>query len=374
MAQPKSISANSLYQSKFLPIIEEAGTRIKLLILTAFLTMQPKYLLMYSIIAIIKSVDKKISKDINNREAYINGLYITSQNWIKAFYDKPKIKYYETKLQVENLVEGKAPKLDTPAKLNEYINKNRTQLNIWAEAKGTPYITNYDKEIEKRIKLLSENPLLTSEPGKKSISLWQKAELDVRYEHQKEMLYELIDKGVEYAYISSHPNCSKRCESFQGELVSLTKRAISPQQQVRNYRYNKSSFVVDVINSKSVYSLTDIMNCVDEYGYQNNIICGFNCRHRLIEYKGQHAPTDYDKTDIEKQRKIENKIRSIERKIRAMKQEYELLVKDYQLTKSSSIKQQAQLLKIRIDKMTEYYKSFCESNGYAYELYRIKVR
>ena len=376
MAQPKSVSANSLYQSKVLPIFEEAETRIKLAILSAFLTMQPKYLLLYTIMSIIKGVSNKLPTEMTNKEAYINGLYKSSLRWIKLSYDRPKIKYLETKQRVEEIIPSnyKAPKLDTPVNLDRFINTNRTKLNMWAEAKGTPFITNYYKEIEQRIKVLSENPSLTSEPGKKSISLWQKAELDVRYEHQMDMLYELIEKGVEYAYISSHPNCSKRCETWQGSLVSLTKRAISPQQKIKNFNYDKRSFECDKVDGKTVYSLTDIMNCVDEYGYQNNIICGFNCRHRLSEYKGQHAPTDYDKTDIKEQRKIENKIRALERKIRALKKEYELLKKDYTLTRSKDVKQQLDFLKIQIDKMVEYYKRFCESNGYAYELYRIQVR
>ena len=346
------------------------------MVLTAFLTMQPKYLLMYSIMAIIKGVSKKLPDEMQNKEAFINGLYKSSQKWVKLYYDKPKISYLETRQKVESLIPGdmKLPKLDTPAKLDEYILKNRTKLNIWSEAKGTPYIPNYDKEIEKRIKQLSESATTTSEEGKKPISLWQKAELDVRYENQMKRLEDLRASGVEYAFISSHPNCSKRCEVWQGSLVSLNQRATTPQQNIKKHRYDKRSFLVGTIDHKPVYSLTDIMNCVDEYGYNNNIICGFNCRHKLTPYTGQNAPTKYDDEDIKEQRKIENKIRELERKIKALKKEYELLQKDYQLTKSKSVKQQLELLKIQIDKMVEFYKRFCEQNGYAYELYRIKVR
>lgn len=106
MAQPKSVSANTLYLSKVLPIFEEAETRIKTLILTAFLTMQPKYLLMYSIIAIIKGVANKIPPEIENKEAYINGLYKSSLKWVKMSYDKPRIKYLEVKQNVEELIPG----------------------------------------------------------------------------------------------------------------------------------------------------------------------------------------------------------------------------------------------------------------------------
>ena len=116
------------------------------------------------------------------------------------------------------------------------------------------------------------------------------------------------------------------------------------------------------------------MNVVDDYGYQNNIYIGFNCRHRLIPYHGQHAPTKYDERDNKEQRKIENKIRQLERKIRSMKQQYELLLKDYQLTKSKEIKLHLESLKANIDKLVAYYKRFCEENGYAWEQYRIKVR
>lgn len=363
----KSASTNNIYQSTFMPIFEKASTKIKTLVLVGFLIGQPRLTLWYSILGIITATSIKIPGELTDKNAYVNGLLKSAEKMVVQYYDQPQRAFLKTReiLLSTAPADHKLPPLDTPKQLNEFISDKR---NLWAEAKGTPNVTNYPKELKKKIEELSEYPITTSEPGKKPITLWQKAELDTRYYDQMQKLQDLRTKGTELCWISSHPNCSKRCQAFQGELVSLTEHAKNPQKSVnKNFNYKKGSFVIRQQDGHKVYSLPDIMDVDGAYGYKNNIINGFNCRHRLIPYqKGTVAPTEYTEEEVKQQREVEEKIREMERTIRLYK------TNEHLYNKSGDF-QTAKFYRNKANKLTEQYKAFCERNGYAWYDYRLKI-
>lgn len=355
--ETKSASTNDKYQSTFMPIFSDAEARIKRLIVFAFFVGMSKRMLQYQIMQIVLSVKKKIPADLHDRQAYINGL-IKSANKLVHEREMATIKF-DTFLKKNDLKRV----VKTPQQFQE--------LKISAGVKGSPQAEWYNKEIKNYIEKVSNTAITTDEKGKKPISLWQKAELDVRYEKNQNKLQEQIDNGVRFAFLSSHPDCSKRCEPWQGEMVSLVDHARAPQKKVgKDYRYNKASFKVGEIDGYVVYSLPDIMAVETPHGYNNNIIVGFNCRHYTIPYtpkSGQAAPKEYSKEDVKKQREIETSIRERERNIRSMKM---------QLNEYNSISgydKEKKILKQRIKVATEQYKSYCNNNGYAWYEYRIKV-
>lgn len=225
------------------------------------------------------------------------------------------------------------------------------------EAKAAVRVIDYPKRIKETMVRLAEDPMTTAEDGKKPISLWQKAELDIRHNEQMTKLQEQIDSGVEYAWLSSHPDCSKRCEKWQGKLVSLTKRA------------TMSGFRVEKLDGIWVYSLPDIMDQKDKYGYNNNIISGFNCRHYTIPYeKGVKPVEKYTADEVKKEREINNNIRTMEREIRYLKTQVNNLS-----TMGDKYKVEIHKLNVIIKKKVAYYKAYCEANGYAWQPYRIKI-
>lgn len=362
-----------------MPIFQNAETKIKLLILTAFLLMYDKAVLMAQIMVLLKEVDKKIPKTLKDRESYINGLNRSASKMVYKFYDLPKLNYINEKEKVLKIVEGKKPTINNPSQLETYISQNKPQLDLWAEQKGVPHIRDYAKQVKARQNELAETSITTFEPEKKSISLWQKAELDIRHENQMKQLSDLTDSGVQLAWISSHPNCSKRCEAWQGELVSLTQRAASPERTVKKFKYKKSLYLVGKVDGHKVYSLLDIMDTETGYGYQNNIINGFNCRHHLVPYtKGTSAPKEFSEEDIKKQREIEQNIRDIERNIRKLKSDLALEERKLSLTKKDTneyktISNNVKMLKKEIKSLESYYKAYCERNGYAWYQYRIDI-
>lgn len=364
----KEGATDSFYQSTFLPIFQDAETRIKLLILAAFLALKSKRILMLSIASIIEGVDKKIPNDLRDRKAYLDGLRKKSNYYVAKYYNAPKGEFDRVKTMLKKTAprDTVLPKLETPRQLIDFT---KDKKNLWAEAKGTPRISNYYKEVYKRMDEFAATPMTTYEEGKKPISLWQKAELDVRYNKQMENLEQLKKDGVKYAYLSSHPDCSIRCSCWQGLLVALNIEAENPQKTVdKKFHYKKSTFIVDKIGGKNVYSLPSIMDVTGPYGYKNNIYNGFNCRHRLIPYEpGKEPPTKYNEKDVKKQRQIEENIRRMEREIRYQKTR---LLFYEQLNEKEIVKNLKKQIKIMIEK----YKMYCEKNGYAWFEYRIKVR
>lgn len=356
---------NPIYQSKILPIIQRAETEIKTLVLTAFLYAQPRGMLIGSILAIVNRVKQQLPTEFGDLTAYTNGLMESAERYIMEGYNKPQLAYNI----VRNELLRTAPSpinITTPKQLNEIITNKR---DLWAEAKGSPNVMAYPKQLKITINKLSDMPVVAKEDGKQPISIWQKAELDTRWEGQQKMLNDLKEQGVQLAYISTHPNCSKRCQCWQGALVDLNKVAVSPSYKAdkKGIHYQKSSFIVGKEGRTNIYSLTDIMNCVDYWGYNNNIICGFNCRHRLIPYEpGRAEPTKYDDKEVTEQRNIELKIREMERKIRLLK------TKEHLYNKSGD-KITAKAYRNQWKTLFENYKQFCNKNGYAWLKYRTEI-
>lgn len=348
----------SEYQSTFLPIFSHAEATIKATITRYFWELKSKRELIAIISRYIDEIDKKVPKDLPNRNAYIGGLRVKADKMIKVQYSKALIGFSAILgLILTNQTEQgeKIPTIKTPKQLIEYINKGKIKYNMWSQAKAAVRVQNYPQEIKKYINNLTGEVITTKEPGKKPISLWQKAELDVRYSHQMEMLQDHIDNGEDLCWISSHPDCSKRCEKWQGKLVSLTEHA------------TQSGFRVKKVDGNWVYSLQDIMAQKDKYGYNNNIICGFNCRHYLIKYEsGKLPPKEYSSQDVKRMRAINNQIREYERQIR----DYKTKEKLYNVISDTK---NATKMRVYANRLTQIYKQYCDKNGFAWYDYRIKI-
>ena len=317
----------------------------------------PLYSLRLQIAAVIAAVIKKVPESIRDRAAYINGLVNKSDVFIATYYLPMVSKFYRAQTTVRIATET-APRpilVTTPKEMLSLSKTSAQTRDLWAYQKGSPNVTWYERELKETMKKLAADPVTTYEPGKKPISLWQKAELETRYDHQMKMLDDLKTQGVQYAWTSSHPNCSKRCAPWQGKLMSLDQASQGP------------NFKVGTLDGHTVYSLPDIMAQVDKYGYNNNIICGFNCRHKLIPYKpGTSAPEKYSAKEVAKERAIEAQMREMEREIRKLKTNEILSLKIGDMKSAKAYKAQWKALFAQ-------YKAYCEHNGYAWNAYRINV-
>lgn len=347
-------------QAEILPKVEQCEKEIKRLVLCAVIFLWSRQYLEMKLKALIMALDKTLTKNIIDRDTYIIALKNLASNSVKSFY-LPMVSLWRKTAKKGDLIGTPKQNIDafnqaktksgTTAKIKEEKQLHKVASEkVKYHAKGSPNVSNYEKELKKRIEELSKAKANTN-----GISLWQKAELDLRHEEQLKMINSLVNNGTKYAWTSSHPDCSKRCQKWQGKLMDLT----AEHSELSGFRMRKK------VDGYTTYCFKEIINQVDKYGYHNNIIVGFNCRHKLIEYTPNGAkPNIYDDRDVDKERKINAQLREYERKIRLLKQEIELY-NEIDIRK-------AKQLKFECKDLIEEYKAFARKNGYAWHDYRIK--
>ena len=187
----------------------------------------------------------------------------------------------------------------------EYLDKKITLRNTVEQFRG--YITNtklgdvlirdYNKKIEKQVKLIADTPFKYTDVNGRKISIRNKVEMATRYQANQKDIKMLKDNGVKLVWTSSHANASPRCSPYQGKLYSL----------------DGTSGTIDGIKYTP---LEDVL----KLNGGNSIINGYNCRHYLIEYeKGSKAPRHFTQAEMEKEYAIDIKQRNLENRIRQLK-------------------------------------------------------
>ena len=353
---------NANFQSKVLPIIEVAETEIKKLVNYYALYFKSRQELITKINGIIRAVNERLPISLFEREKYIFGLKQTAEKMVRDYYDKVVDRY--KLLLALLLIFGVKVKADNPMELNKQIKVHqaeikevyKTNIDVVSMQKGFPNVENYQKELAMRMRKLAETQTVSSETGKKPISLWQKAELDLRHEHQIDMIQSLQDRGVRYAWTSTHPDCSKRCEKWQGKLFDIQ----ADHSELSGHRMRNK------VDGNTVYCFKEVINQIDKYGYTNNIIVGFNCRHKLVPYKPNSVPPqEYTKEQVKRNREINQTLRQMEREIRLYKQQSILY--------NSIDKSLARKYKLKAEQLMAEYKKFANENGYAWYEWRVRV-
>lgn len=174
-------------------------------------------------------------------------------------------------------------------------------------------------------------------------SLYGYAEMQGRYNEQKEMLRNLKAK-TKLVVCDTHSNCSDRCFKWQGRVYSLD---------------GTTGITSD---GRRYVPLEEATQARDKYGNINGLL-GYNCRHKLVEYKDGLQSPKVTKAEQRKQYDINMEQRLYENKIRDYKQKAELSV----------IKEDKDRYRRTVKDMTNKYKSFCKENGVVEYRSRLKV-
>lgn len=180
-------------------------------------------------------------------------------------------------------------------------------------------------------------------------SLRNLAEMEVRYQEHKDNVQDLRQLGVKIVICSAHADCSERCKPYQGRLYSL----------------DGSRGTVD---GKPYVPLEEAtQNPADQYTtkagrvYQNGLL-GFNCRHKLYEYRGQAVPM-VNEADRKREYAITKKQRELERQVRQAR------IKAIMSDNAVYSKKMRVLAKDRYREYTE----FCKKNNRAFYPIRITI-
>ena len=136
-------------------------------------------------------------------------------------------------------------------------------------------------------------------------SLRNLAEMQVRYERHQEEIDEFRQRGVKLVVCSVHGDCSDRCSHWQGGVYSLD-GTYGTTEDGRKYQ--------PLENATDIYYTTKAGRT-----YKNGLL-GFNCRHKLFEYKpGMNIPK-ISEAEQKRQYEITKRQRAMERAVVAARE------------------------------------------------------
>lgn len=181
-------------------------------------------------------------------------------------------------------------------------------------------------------------------------SLRNLAEMQVRYERHQEDIQAFKDRNVKLVVCSVHADCSDRCKDWQGGIYSLDGTS-GVTEDGRRYQ--------PLENATDVYYTTKAGRT-----YKNGLL-GFNCRHKLYEYKSGMVIPSVSAFEQKRQYAITQRQRVLEREVISAR-ELALSLKGVSVTTYSKWK------KIAAERY-EAYKKFSKDNGRAYYPDRVKI-
>lgn len=210
------------------------------------------------------------------------------------------------------------------------------------------YMDAYMERVNSTCRMLANDVAKDSD----GLSLRLKSELYIRYKWQQDNLNRLKESGEKLVWISSHVNCSERCQPYQGRLYS-TDGTSGRTEDGHNF--------VPLETATDRYYMTKKGRV-----WKNGTLTGFNCRHYTIPYEPNGVtPETFDDSEIEKARAIETQQRRLEREVFHAREDY------YSFRGKNAVMAMKYYRKA-VTKKKEYIK-FCTDNGVAWYPSRIQV-
>lgn len=252
--------------------------------------------------------------------------------------DKESSEY--AKSRAETIIQQRAPSLvQRVAATPEYI-ESAQPLRMFSQ--------DYIKQVESAWRDLANSEAKDSYSDR--VSLRNVAEMSERYKKKQEEITDLIESGKDLVWISTHANCSERCQPYQGRLYSMRGRT----GEIDGVKFVPLSTATDVyVTTKSGKT------------YKNGCISGFNCRHTLTPYRKGNKPIEVSAKTIETYRKIEETQRAMEREIRE-KRALSIGLRGLNDAQAKALRKESNAL---FDK----YAAFCKKNNVAYYPARCRV-
>lgn len=222
------------------------------------------------------------------------------------------------------------------------------------DAKGVPaqmYSEDYIKEhVRPVFERLNEQNALDPDDVSGRNSLRNRAEMEVRYERHEQEKEELRSAGVKLVTTTVHADCSSRCYAWQGRVYSLD---------------GTSGKTADGKSYVPLETATDVWYTTKAGKRYKNGLLGFNCRHKLIEYKAGMVIPRVSAETQKKENAINTRQRELEREVRKHKQ-LAAYYKDIDRSKYLAERKRA----IEVNKE---YIAFSHDNGRAYYPSRTKL-
>lgn len=208
----------------------------------------------------------------------------------------------------------------------------------------------YVSRVEGALQTLAEEKALDPNDFTGRNSLRNLAEMQVRYERHQDEIQSFKDGKVKLVVCSVHADCSDRCADWQGKVYSLD---------------GTSGYTPDGRYYQPLENATDIPYTTKAGRTYKNGLLGFNCRHKLYEYKVGMAIPTFSAEEQKREYSITVRQRQMEQSVISAR-EVALAVKDvapktYQKWRGIAAKRY------------EEYKRFSKEHNRAYYPDRVKI-
>ena len=231
--------------------------------------------------------------------------------------------------------------------------KAALNLGFTVYNKGIPlqeFQKRYIERVDKALENLAEINALDPNDFTGRNSLRNLAEMQVRYERHQDEIEGFKQRGTRLVVCSVHADCSDRCSHWQGGVYSLD---------------GTSGITEDGKHFQPLENATDVYYTTKAGRTYKNGLLGFNCRHKLYEYKvGMVVPTV-----SEDERKREN---AITRRQRELEREV-ISARENALTYKGVNTRLYNKWRNIARKCYDFYKRYSEDNGRAYYPDRVKI-
>jgi len=352
------------YKAEYISLLNEVETKFKKIIVEDITNGVPVLKTSETLDKLIKEFEKNIPDDYQEKKNMIRALQASKRKLYNEFKLQINPSWNQAKKELEAIL---GIQIYNQAQFFNALMKNLkdidatlvpdvTETTTIAFQQGTPYIANYYRQFTQAVNDLAENSItepLPSDPKEKikgAMSLRSLVEMNIRQKFHQEQSETYKKEGVKLSWVSTHADCSKRCEPFQGKLYSLD----GTSGTIEGYKY------------EPIEKATDIFVRTKNGRLWKNGLFGFNCRHRLIKYDPNvRPPLDYTSKEIAKEREITNKQRTYERDIFKKKLEAELL-KGVNDERSKSLRKRAKTL-------NEIYQAYSKKNNHAFYPARVSI-
>lgn len=237
--------------------------------------------------------------------------------------------------------------------INQTERKAAEKLFYKVYEKGLPlqeFHKVYMDRVENALNGLSQVQALDPNDLSGKNSLRNLAEMQVRYERHQEEIQGFKNRKVRLVVCSAHADCSGRCAQWQGRVYSTD---------------GSTGYTKDGRYYEPLEHATDIYYTTKAGRTYKNGLLGFNCRHKLFEYKeGMGIPTLSEKERM-REYAITVRQREMERAV--------ISAREKALTnKGTNIAEYKKWRKIAAER-DEAYRRFSKESGRAYYPDRTRI-
>ena len=312
---------------------------------------------------IIKKLNKMINEymkkleGIDDIKSYENGARYWSMQYLNRYFNKVNSKKTLIVSSMMNISSNKSAPKDVIEAFKGIIQDSSfNEISSVLEGKnldyfrrGYPVQYRYMDEVKNAMNQIVESnfgeaPVINGQRKYYGRQLFAKAERQVRYNAQMDKLSSFRNEGVRLVWVSSHANCSKRCEPWQGRLYSL----------------DGSSGVEEGIPYIPIEKAKDVFVTTKSGKVWRNGLFGFNCRHDITKYeKNSVAPITYNKKQMEEMRQLDEMQRRFERNLYKL----DMKSKIYESSGNANALKQAKEFRADFKALEKQYTIFCRKHN-----------